>query len=139
MIVYQQATTGVLHRRRNCSIASRTRYSHFAVEFTPEREAQVERCGKCWDGFKPGEVAPVLRTTTVANSTTGTFPNLPRNWTDAERVEYARVKIAEAIVRLIAEGRTYDVATAVAFAEVSRKWPSLLAKMIEAESARVGA
>jgi sulfatase maturation enzyme AslB (radical SAM superfamily) len=53
MFVYMQATTGKLHRRKSCSITSRTRYDHFAVEFTPERAAQSERCAKCWDGFVP--------------------------------------------------------------------------------------
>jgi hypothetical protein len=86
------------------------------------RSAQGGKCDDCKPSTKRG--------TTVANSTTQNFPNDPKQWSDDERVEYARVKIAEAIVRLIAEGRTYDQATAIAFAEVNRKWPNLLAAML---------
>jgi hypothetical protein len=53
VIVYQQLTTGKLHRRKSYSVTSRTRYSHSEVEFTPEREAKSPRCDKCWDGFVP--------------------------------------------------------------------------------------
>lgn len=51
--VYLQVTTGKLHRRKNCSITARTRYSHGEVEFTPELAAEYRRCDKCWDGFDP--------------------------------------------------------------------------------------
>lgn len=72
----------------------------------------------------------------VANSTSQTFPTNPLDWTDDQRVEYARVKIAEAIVRLIGEGQTYDQATAIAFSEVNRKWPTLLAAMLRDDRER---
>jgi hypothetical protein len=52
--VYQQATTGMLHLRRECGVTSRTRYSHFEVDFTDELREQSPRCGKCWDGYRPG-------------------------------------------------------------------------------------
>jgi hypothetical protein len=51
--VYMQATTGKLHLLKECSVTRRTRYGHFEVEFTSERERGCERCHKCWDGFKP--------------------------------------------------------------------------------------
>lgn len=54
--VYQQATTGVLHLRKSCSITSRTRYDHFEVEFNERRRANSPRCAKCWDGFTPEAV-----------------------------------------------------------------------------------
>lgn len=57
--VYQQATTGMLHRRKSCSITARTRYDHFESQMTLE---QLERhlrvmkpgkafCSKCWNDF----------------------------------------------------------------------------------------
>lgn len=52
-VVYLQATTGKLHRRKDCGVTSRTRYSHFEVEFTAERREKSERCARCWDGHKP--------------------------------------------------------------------------------------
>lgn len=66
--VWQQATTGMLHLRRNCGVTSRTRYSHFEVAFDDERRAHSPRCAKCWDGFTPPpavdphdlELAPAL-------------------------------------------------------------------------------
>jgi hypothetical protein len=63
-IVYVQATTGVLHLHKGCSITRRTRYSHFpmsvvetrsdeyAHEITHAEIAEAARCHKCWDGHK---------------------------------------------------------------------------------------
>jgi hypothetical protein len=57
MIVYQQATTGKLHRRKSCSITSRTRYDHFAMEVdltdSGSDAYKFAHCHKCWDGFVP--------------------------------------------------------------------------------------
>lgn len=44
---YQQATTGKLHARKNCSITARTRYSHFEVNLTDAEAANYEKCAKC--------------------------------------------------------------------------------------------
>lgn len=70
MIVYQQATTGKLHRRRSCSITSRTRYDHFPVEFTDELATSCPRCAKCWDGFTPRkiELPPATTDEAIARS-----------------------------------------------------------------------
>jgi hypothetical protein len=46
--VYQQATTGVLHARKNCSITRSTRYNHFERELTAVELAQIPKCAKCW-------------------------------------------------------------------------------------------
>lgn len=46
--VYQQATTGQLHTRKNCSITSRTRYNHFERQLTEAEIAQLPKCRKCW-------------------------------------------------------------------------------------------
>jgi hypothetical protein len=62
----------------------------------------------------------------------------PRDWTEFERASFARTRIAEAIVRLIAGGASYDEATAIAFAEVNRRWPNLLAAMIRDDRERRG-
>ncbi len=48
MKVFQQATTGVLHSRKSCSITSRTRYNHFERDLTPEQVAQCVKCAKCF-------------------------------------------------------------------------------------------
>jgi hypothetical protein len=53
MKTYQQATTGVLHLQRNCSITARTRYWHFERELTDELRDGAPHCHKCWDGMKP--------------------------------------------------------------------------------------
>jgi hypothetical protein len=53
--VWQQATTGKLHLRKNCGVTARTRYSHFEVEFTAERREHSPRCARCWDGYTPGK------------------------------------------------------------------------------------
>jgi hypothetical protein len=60
VIVYQQATTGKLHRRRSCSITSRTRYNHFELELTTELLESSPKCDKCWhDGAGITERAEV--------------------------------------------------------------------------------
>lgn len=59
---YQQATTGVLHATKSCSITSRTRYDHFLVDLTDTEAAQYKRCAKCFDV----ESSPVDEATTEA-------------------------------------------------------------------------
>jgi hypothetical protein len=49
-LVYQQATSGVLHSRKACSITARTRYNHFARYLTEAEVAQCPKCSKCWSG-----------------------------------------------------------------------------------------
>jgi hypothetical protein len=50
---YQQATTGVLHATKSCSITSRTRYDHFVVDFTADEAAKYAKCRKCFAVEQP--------------------------------------------------------------------------------------
>jgi hypothetical protein len=57
--VFQQATTGKLHRRRSCSITSRTRYNHFERDLTVDEllahkavmKPGAAFCDKCWNDY----------------------------------------------------------------------------------------
>lgn len=49
-----------------------------------------------------------------------------------EELAYVRTKIAAAIAARIADGLTYDEATAEAFAYCDRRWPALVAAIVEA-------
>jgi hypothetical protein len=50
MKVYQQVTTGKLHRKRTCGISSRTRYLHVEREMS-EAEISTHAPGKCQKCF----------------------------------------------------------------------------------------
>lgn len=48
MKVFQQLTTGRIHRRRNCGVTSRTRYNHAEREMTEAELATAAKCQRCW-------------------------------------------------------------------------------------------
>lgn len=50
MKVYQQVTTGKIHRKRTCGISSRTRYLHTERDMTTDQIAAhaAGKCGKCF-------------------------------------------------------------------------------------------
>lgn len=58
MRVYQQMTTGVLHRRRECGVTARTRYSHVEREMTHGQIAEHKTCARC---FCPEEMTGAMR------------------------------------------------------------------------------
>ena len=53
MKVWQQLTTGKIHRRQTCGINARTRYSHAEREMSKTELAKADLCAKCWSGHEP--------------------------------------------------------------------------------------